>query len=263
MQLCNEPAGSTRPVALVTGSSRGIGRAIAVALAERNFRVILHGRACSDHLEETARQIRSRNGVVEQVVFDLEDLSPNSKYIEQVFNAFGAIHCLVNNAGTSVRRRGDILEVQEDSFEEQYRTNMRGTFFLTQAVARRMLTQDRRCFHSIINITSSNAELASIDRSEYCMAKSALAMMAKLFAVRLAPEGINVYEIRPGLIRTDMTRVAADRYDAKLAAGFTPINRWGEPCDVGAAVAPIAEGAFRFATGDVFHIDGGMALQHY
>jgi NAD(P)-dependent dehydrogenase (short-subunit alcohol dehydrogenase family) len=257
------PGETSRPVALITGSSRGIGQAIALALAARHFRIILHGRQPSAHLDATARLIEERDGIVEQVTFDLKDVGRHSRHVDEVFAKFGAVHCLVNNAGVSVRQRGDLFDIDEAAFDEQQQVNVRGTFFLTQAIAQRMLGQERDAFHSIVNITSSNAVAASIERSEYCMAKASLSMMSQLFAVRLAGEGINVYEIRPGLIRTDMTRPAAERYDRKLEQGFTPINRWGLPDDVAGAVVPIAEGAYRFTTGEAFHVDGGMLIHHY
>lgn len=250
-------------VALVTGSSRGIGREIAIALAEKGFRVIVHGRTSSEALDKTVQAIRSRDGIVEPVIFDLRNVSRGGPEVAEIFDKFGTIQCLVNNAGVSVKRRGDLLDIAEDSFDEQYHVNVRGAFFLTQGVARRMLSQDKSLFHSIINITSSNAVAASIERGEYCMAKSSLSMMSKLLSVRLASEGINVYEVRPGLIRTDMTRLAAEMYDRKIAQGFSPINRWGEPGDVAEAIVPLAQGAFRFATGDIFHIDGGLVLTRY
>lgn len=251
------------PVALITGSSRGIGRAIALALAERNFRLILHGKTDSDCLQATLDEVARIQPQSTKVVFDLKNVDRQSAVLDEIFSKFGSLHCLINNAGVSVKRRGDLLDLEEDSFEEQYLTNIRGTFFLTQGTANRMLKQPKDVFHSIINITSSNALAASPERGEYCMAKSALSMMSRLFAVRLASEDINVYEIRPGLINTDMTRSAKSKYDQKLAAGFTPINRWGQPGDIGSAVVPIAEGAFRFSTGEAFHLDGGMHIRHY
>lgn len=252
-----------KPVALVTGSSRGIGKAIALTLANRGFQIILHGRTASPQLHDTAQTIREHKGMVEVVAFDLRSIMRDDTWVDEVFGKFGAVHCLVNNAGVSVRKRGDLLDIEEDSFDDQYFINQKGTFFLTQRIARRMILQDKKVFHSIINITSSNATAASIERGEYCMAKSSLSMMSKLFAIRLANEGINVYEVRPGLIRTDMTSVVADKYDRKISQGLAPINRWGEPTDIAEAIVPLAEGAFRFATGDIYHIDGGLVLRHY
>ena len=252
-----------KPVALVTGSSRGIGRAIALALAKNGFRLILHGKTASEKLDSVAEEIASIGMESKTVTFDLQETPFRPDIVDAIFDCYGAVHCLINNAGVSSRKRGDLLNIEKTSFDEQYETNLKGTFFLTQAIAKGMISQSRDVFHSIINITSSNAISASITRGEYCMTKAALSMMSQLFAVRLAEEGINVYEVRPGLIRTDMTRAASALYEKKLAEGFTPINRWGEPDDIGEAIAPIAEGAFRFSTGDAFHVDGGMHIRHY
>jgi 3-oxoacyl-[acyl-carrier protein] reductase len=173
----------------------------------------------------------------------------------------GRLTTLVNNAGVSSIVRGDILDLGEESFDRAVRVNLRGTFFLTQAFARHLIEQAANDgFRSIITITSINVEILGLNRADYCMTKAALSMMTKLFAARLAQAGINVYEIRPGMIRTDMTAASAERYDEFLKAGGVPIARWGEPEDVGKAAAMLAAGQLDFSTGSAIFADGGMQL---
>ena len=180
--------------------------------------------------------------------------------MDAAFAAFGGIDALVNNAGISVRVRGDMLDAAPDSFDHLLATNLRGPFFLTQAVARRWLATPPRRPRSIVNIASANAAMASPDRAEYCLSKAGLSMMTKLYALRLADAGIGVFEVRPGIIRTAMTAVAAPRYDRLIADGLSPMRRWGEPADVGGVVAALADGRFHFSTGEVVHVDGGLHI---
>ena len=252
-----------KPTALVTGSSRGIGREIAIHLARQGFNLLINGRRMSDDLQHTQRLVADTGAAVAAVPFDISDIGSFERILADLWGRFGGIDCLVNNAGISVRRRGDLLDVASDSFDEQIAVNLRGTFFLTQQVARRMVAEPAPRFRSIITISSSNAEATATERGEYCIAKAGLSMLTKLFAVRLAGSGINVYEIRPGLIRTSMSLVAEARYDKLLAAGFSPINRWGEPADVAGPVASLAAGAMPFATGEVLHLDGGLLIPRY
>jgi len=172
----------------------------------------------------------------------------------------GRIDCLVNNAGISAPRRGDLLELGPQAFDQVLGVNLRGTFFFTQAVAKRMLNAPAAGPRSIITISSVNAELASIERGEYSMSKAGLAMLTKLFALRLAANGIAVFEVRPGVIRTSMTQVVAEKYERRIADGLVPMGRWGAPRDVGEAVAGLASGRFAFSTGSVLHVDGGLAV---
>jgi NAD(P)-dependent dehydrogenase (short-subunit alcohol dehydrogenase family) len=176
---------------------------------------------------------------------------------------YRAVHALVNNAGRAPRVRADLLAASEESFEELIRINLQGPYFLTQAIARQMLARraseaDFRA--SIVFVTSVSAEMASIARGEYCVSKAGLAMAARLFSVRLAPEGIPVYEVRPGIIATDMTAVVKEIYDARIADGLVPERRWGQPEDVGRAVAALLRGDVPYATGTVVHVDGGLAV---
>lgn len=256
-------SGSGKPTALVTGSSRGIGREIALCLARQGFNLLVNGRRDSDDLQHTRRLVEEAGAAVAAVPFDISQLDAFEGVLADAWARFGGIDCLVNNAGISVRRRGDLLEVAPDSFDEQIAVNLRGTFFLTQAVARRMVAAPAPHFRSIITISSSNAEAVATERGEYCIAKAGLSMLTRLFAVRLAGEGVNVYEIRPGLIRTSMSLVAEARYDKLLAAGFSPINRWGQPADVAGPVAVLAKGLMPFATGESLHLDGGLLIPRY
>ena len=172
----------------------------------------------------------------------------------------GAIDCLVNNAGISAPKRGDLLELVPEAFDQVLDVNLRGAFFFTQAIAKRMLAAPSDRPRSIITISSVNAELASPERGEYSISKAGLAMLTKLFALRLAADGIAVFEVRPGVIRTSMTQVVAEKYERRIAEGLVPMGRWGTPQDVGEVVAGLASGRFAFSTGSVVHVDGGLAV---
>jgi len=250
-------------VALVTGAGRGIGRAIALALAGEGFHVVVND-LNPDELGETVAAVRALGAQAEPVIGDIADVARHDELLEQAAAAFGTPTCLVNNAGISVARRGDMLDATPESFDRLIGVNLRGPFFLTQNVARRMLADTAaagRTDRAIITVSSANAYAASPDRAEYCLSKSALSMMTRLYALRLAEGGIGAYEIRPGVIRTAMTAVARDRYDALYARGdFTPVNRWGEPAEVGRAAAMLAGGHLSFSTGDVIHVDGGLHI---
>jgi 3-oxoacyl-[acyl-carrier protein] reductase len=180
--------------------------------------------------------------------------------VGEVTRRLGPIDCLVNNAGVTSLRRGDMLELTAESFDRCVAVNLRGTFFLTQAVARSMLKRRTRAYRSLITISSANAEIVGLNRADYCMTKTALSMMSKLYAARLAAHGIQVFEVRPGIIRTGMKAPAKKKYDAYIAAGGVPALRWGTPADVGAAVATLARGAIPFATGEIINVGGGMHL---
>lgn len=245
----------------MTGAARGIGRAIALALAQAGFRVVANDLSESQDLRETLAAIAAAGGQATALPGDIADLDAREELVERAWAAFGGIDCLVNNAGISVAQRGDMLDSTPESFDRLVAVNLRGPFFLTQAIARRMIAAGGpERFRSIVTISSINVEKASPDRAEYCISKSGLAMMSQLFAVRLAEAGINVYEVRPGVIRTSMTAVAQARYDKLFAEGLAPIARWGEPEDVGRAVAALASGAFGYTTGEVIRVDGGLAI---
>jgi 3-oxoacyl-[acyl-carrier protein] reductase len=248
-----------RAVALVTGARRGIGRAIAEALAGQGFDL-----AVTDLAEEADAALAALRELGAGALFvraDVGDLAGHAATIAAVVERFGRIDCLVNNAGIASPVRGDLLELRPDHFDRVMAVNLRGPLFLAQAMARWMLANppaDGR-LRSIVNVSSVSAELASPDRADYCLSKAGLAMLTKLLALRLAEAGIGVFEVRPGIVRTDMT-AAAERYDRLIADGLVPMRRWGEGQDVASAVAALAGGAFAFATGTVVQADGGLSI---
>jgi NAD(P)-dependent dehydrogenase (short-subunit alcohol dehydrogenase family) len=251
-----------KPVAFVTGGNRGIGRAIVLALAQRGFDVALADTAETADTEVTRHAAEACGARAVFVRADIADLTQHARVIDAVYELSGRLDALVNNAGVSVARRGDVLDVTPESFDRVLDINLRGTFFLTQAAARRMLADSAGPHpRSITTISSANAVIVSADRAEYCFSKTALSMMVKIFALRLGEAGIASYEIRPGIVRTDMTAVAGEKYDRLIRDGLTPIKRWGESDDVGRTVAALACGDLPFVTGDAIHVDGGLHIQ--
>jgi 3-oxoacyl-[acyl-carrier protein] reductase len=249
-----------RPCALVTGGRQGIGRGIALALARDGWDIVINDVIEDGAVAETLHAIGALGGQRAFVRGDVADLAGHAALVDAAFGCFGGVDALVNNAGVSVRTRGDLLDVAPDSFDRLMDINLRGPFFLTQTVARRWLTETPRQARSIINIASMNSTIVAPDRAEYCLSKAGVSMMTQLFAVRLAEAGIAVFEIRPGVIRTAMTAVATARYDKLIAEGISPIRRWGEPADIGAVAASLASGGFHFSTGEVIHVDGGLHI---
>lgn len=249
------------PVAAVTGAGRGIGHAIACELAAAGFDLLLLDMDRDDAAEQRVRDCAPERGV-RFLQADIADIDARHTLVDAMFNCWGALDCLVNNAGVQVQVRGDLLDVTPESYDRVMGINLRGTFFLTQAVARRMLRTPAVAgvHRSVVTISSANAYLAGPDRPEYCMSKTALSMMTRMFALRLGAAGICTYEIRPGIIRTGMTAPAKDKYDGWIAAGLTPLARWGEPADVAVAVRTLAEGRMPFCTGAAFHVDGGLHI---
>lgn len=251
------------PVALITGGRRGLGRGIAWAMAEAGFDIVLNDVVHDAAVEETLAGIAGRGRRAEFASGDIADLSTHAGLLDRAFAGFGTLDCLVNNAGVTVDRRGDLLESTIASFDRVMGVNLRGPFFLTQAAAKRMLAEPRRpdTHRSIVVISSVNAFVPAPDRPEYAFSKTALSMMAKMFALRLAEADIAVYEIRPGIMRTDMTASVVQKYDDWIARGVVPQRRWGEPGDVGRTVAALASGTLPFTTGEAFHVDGGLHIQ--
>jgi 3-oxoacyl-[acyl-carrier protein] reductase len=245
-----------RGVALVTGAGSGIGLAISDALARAGFAVAM----ASLEPQPPSSGGASDTGKRRYYPFDLAAIDDHAALLDRIERDLGTPTCLVNNAGVSSLVRGDLLELTPASFDRAVAVNLRGTFFLTQAVAGRWVAapQDER--RSIITIGSANAEIVGENRADYCMTKAGVAMMSKLFAARLAALGIAVYEIRPGIIRTAMTAPATDRYDGFIAAGGVPMRRWGTPEDVAGAVTTLARGDIPFATGIHLDIGGGVQL---
>ena len=256
----------TQPrVALVTGGSRGIGRGIVNELAALGLSVVVNYRSNAE-AAEAARAEAERRGAPKAIALqaDVADLEQGRRLLAETLSTFGRLDVLVNNAGVAPEVRRDLLETTPESYDRALGTNLRGPFFLTQAVARAMIDEvraGRSADPAILFITSISSETASINRGEYCVAKAGLSMVAQLFAVRLAAEGIRVHEVRPGLIATDMTAPVRAAYDERIAAGLVPIARWGTPEDVGRAVAALVSGGFPYSTGGVFYVDGGMHLR--
>jgi len=249
-----------RPRVFVTGARRGIGRGIAFGFADAGYDVVVNDLAAENEAEETLAGLRERGAKTAYVQGNVSDLKSIPAIAEKAFSAFGGLECLVNNAGISVRKRGDILEVTPESYNEVMDVNLRGPFFLTQEIARRMIATPSPLPRSIISLSSANATLVAPDRAEYCLSKTGVSMMTKLFAVRLGETGIAVFEIRPGIIRTDMTAVVKDKYDRLINDGLTPVKRWGEPEDIAKVATSLASGNFHFSTGDAFHVDGGLFI---
>lgn len=255
-----------RRTAIVTGGSRGIGRAIAIALGGAGFRVAVNYHRNADAAADCADAVRARGGAALVVQADVARADDRARLVEQTLAAFGDPDLLVNNAGVAPRERLDLLETTEASFDAVMGVNLRGPFFLSQLVARHwcLHASDTRPdrWRAIVNISSISAYTASVNRGEYCLAKAAMGMMTGLFAARLADDGICVYEIRPGVIATDMTAAVRERYDRLiLQEGLTPLRRWGRPEDVADAVLAIADGHLRFSTGEVINVDGGFHLR--
>ncbi len=261
------------PVALITGASRGIGRGIARQLAGLGYDLTLSfvrnepaARATAADCARIAKAAGKR-ARAEVCQADIGDAEGRSRLLEFARTAFGRLDLLVNNAGVAPEVRADLLEASEQSFDRLIRTNLKGPFFLTQLAARWMIEEVQAAKPApavnpkIVIISSISAYAASTNRGDYCIAKAALGMMAPLFAARLAEHGINVYEIRPGIIATDMTAPVKDKYDRLIAGGLTPIKRWGTPEDVGKAVAAIAQDLLPFSTGEVLNVDGGFHLR--
>jgi 3-oxoacyl-[acyl-carrier protein] reductase len=253
-----------RPVALVTGGTRGIGLGIAEQLAIHGYDLALNGVREEKEVALVLEKLRALGGKVHYIQGNIALSEDRHRIIEKLDGHFGKLNVLVNNAGVAPRVRADILEVSMDDFDELMDINLRGTFFLTQSMAQWMLKQKQdqpsESF-SIINITSVSAILGSTNRVAYCMSKAGLSMMSKVFAIRLAEEGIPVYEVRPGIIETDMTAKAKEVYRERIQGGLTLERHLGQPEDIGKIVAVLAKGNMPYATGQVIHIDGGLTVE--
>lgn len=254
--------------ALVTGASRGIGRGIALALAGAGWDVVVNYAANADAAAAVVAEVEALGVRAHPVRADISVAADRQCLVDEAYARFGAVDLLVNNAGVAPRVRADILDADEESFDRVLGVNLKGPYFLTQLVARRMVAARsepgtaRGPAPKIVIVSSISAYTASVNRGDYCLAKAGLAMMAQLYAVRLAEHGINVYEIRPGIVETDMTGPVKERYDDLiLRQGLTPIRRWGQPEDVGRAVVAIATDLLPFSTGQVLDVDGGFHLR--
>jgi len=253
-------------VALVTGGSRGIGRAICTEVAKVGYAVMINFNENFTAAQETQALVEACGVPADLCQADVSAKPHRDLLVEYTLDRFGRIDLLVNSAGIAPKVRKDVLETEEESYDHILNTNLRAPYFLTQRVAREMielLKAKTIPAASIVNISSMRSYTAAWNYGEYCISKAGMGMVTKLFAVRLAEFGIRVYEVCPGIIETDMTSPETVRkyYNAKLAEGMTPINRWGKPEEVGLAVAAIARGEFPFSTGAVFHVDGGWHLR--
>jgi NAD(P)-dependent dehydrogenase (short-subunit alcohol dehydrogenase family) len=253
----------TRRTALVTGGTRGIGLGIARALAREGWDLALCGVRSEADVTAAIDELRRAGAAVHYSVADLARPGDRAHLVENVRKWYGAVNALVNNAGRAPRVRADLLEATEESFAEIVRANLQGPYFLTQVLARDQIERrhvDPAFTASIIFITSVSAEMASVGRGEYCVSKAGLSMAARLFAARLAEHGIPVYEVRPGIVATDMTAPVREAYDRRIADGLVPERRWGQPDDVGRVVAALVRGDLPYATGSVVHVDGGLSV---
>ena len=251
-------------IALVTGGSRGIGFGIAECLAKDGFDLAINGVRDENNIEEPLAKLRSYGIKVIYCQGDISSQESRASIIDKVKSDFGYLNVLVNNAGVAPKERNDILLATEDSFDYVVGTNLKGTYFLTQLAANWMVEQkqnDVQFEGCIINVTSVSSTVASINRGEYCIAKAGLSMVTQLYAARLGEFEIPVYEIRPGVIATDMTSGVKEKYDKMFSEGLAVQGRWGEPEDIGKAAAALARGDFPYSTGQVIMADGGMTLQ--
>ncbi len=251
------------PVAMVTGGSRGIGRGITERLLRDGYQVaILATKPAPEDVLAPLREL----GEISYTAGSIADPVDHRRYLEETLAAFGRVDVLVNNAGVAPSVRNDVLEATTDEFDRVLGINLRGPYFLTQLVANQIIAQrgdvvptDRPC-GAVINVSSVSATVVSTNRGEYCVSKAGVAMATQIWAARLAPEGIVVYEVRPGVIRTDMTAGVTEKYDALFANGLAPMPRWGTPADVAGAVAVLASGQMPYSTGDVITVGGGMQI---
>jgi NAD(P)-dependent dehydrogenase (short-subunit alcohol dehydrogenase family) len=246
---------------MVTGAARGIGAAIAAKLASVGFEIAILDLIAAD---ETLQAIRRMGRSALTFEGDVTKPEHRDLALEQIRRKFGRLDVLVNNAGVAPDARDDILSATEESYDRVMNVNLKGPYFLTQSVANWMVQQHKDRpddFRCIVNISSMSAYTASVTRGEYCISKAGVSMATKLWAARLAQFGIGVYEVRPGIIATDMTAGVKERYDELIAGGLTPIKRWGQPADVAAAVALCARGKLEFSTGEVINVDGGFHLR--
>jgi NAD(P)-dependent dehydrogenase (short-subunit alcohol dehydrogenase family) len=249
----------TRPLAVVTGGRRGIGAGITEELAKRGFNVAITDIEC-DGIEEAIASVQRVGSDAKFFQSNLAQVDSHSDVVRQIHEWGGPITCLINNAGIPSPSRGDLLNVSTDSFDKVMDVNLRGTFFFTQEVVKHMLATITEFQRSVVTVSSVSVEMASIERAEYCLSKSGLGMLTKLFALRLAQHQIGVFEVRPGVIQTPMTSTVAKKYDDQISDGLVPVGRWGYPTDVANAVASLADGKLAFCTGSVIHVDGGLSL---
>ena len=247
-----------KKTAIITGGVGGIGFATAQQLVADGFNVAIFDVKDETAVGEKLAQLRAAGSDTMYFCGNIANVNDCYTFTEKVIAKYRKIDVLVNNSGVAPKVRADILETTEESMDYVFGVNIKGTFFMTQAVARRMMEQNDGV---VVNISSVSAYASSVNRPEYCMSKSAISMMTVLFADRLAVHGVRVYEVRPGVIRTDMTASVAEKYDRMIAGGVFPIERWGYPEDVAKAVSAFANGSFPYSTGEIINVDGGFHLR--
>lgn len=246
------------PLALVTGGQQGIGLGIAQALAQQGFRLAI---ASLPPAEDAVEAMQSLGPDARYYQHDLSDLDAIPALLDRVEAEQGKVTALIQNAGVAARVRGDLLDLTRENLDWILRINLSGGFFLAQAVAKRMLSAPGEHYRSITFVTSVSARMASVERADYCISKAAASMAAQTLALRLAPHGIGVFELRPGIIETGMTAGVKGKYDTYIAEGLVPAGRWGQPADIGRAVLPLVTGQLAFATGAVIPVDGGLSIE--
>jgi NAD(P)-dependent dehydrogenase (short-subunit alcohol dehydrogenase family) len=255
---------AARKTALITGGSRGIGLGVAKELAACGFDIAINGLRAPTEITPVLDELKSTGARAMYVQADVADISHHPRMLGEIREQFARLDVLVNNAGVAAQPRADILDATPQSFDRLIGINLRGPYFLTQAAARWMIEQrqaDAKFRGCIVNVSSISATAASVNRGDYCISKAGIIMATQLWAARLAEFGIDVYEVRPGIITTDMTAGVQEKYDRLIEAGLTIDKRWGTPQDVAKAVAALARGDIPYATGQVLNIDGGMTIQ--
>ena len=259
---------TTRPVAIVTGAARGIGRGCALAFAKSGFNLLINDKCGADDialLEKLSGELKDLGA--DSLIFpaDVSELDRHKPMLSAVLDRWGRVDCLLNNAGVTVLHRGDMLEATPESFDYCIGVNTRAVFFLSQTVANHMLSQGEidGQHRSIVIITSCNVKVLSLPRAEYCISKAASSMTTQLLGLRLANEGIGVYEIRPGIIESEMTRPVKAKYDKFIGEGGVPNQRWGTPVDIASTVISMAEGRLIYTVGQAVTIDGGLTKRHF
>ena len=253
-----------KPVALITGGSRGIGMGIAKALSKEGYRLAINGVRSANMVNESLNELISDGAELIYCKGDVSIAKERKNIIEEIKSKWGQLNVLINNAGVAPKQRKDILDADEQSFDRLMNINLKGPYFLTQLVANWMIKQKIKAPENlfyIINVSSVSATVASVNRGDYCISKAGIAMSTMLWATRLGEFDIPVYEIQPGVIQTDMTSSVVEKYDKLIEDGLTLQKRWGDPKDVGKTVVAIVKGLFPYATGQVFKIDGGMTIK--
>jgi 3-oxoacyl-[acyl-carrier protein] reductase len=252
-----------KKVALITGGTRGIGLGISRSLVAKGFDLALNGMRPEEEVQDIVSELKKGGRDVVYCPGNVAKGADRDRIWEQLMVHFGKLNLLVNNAGMGPRERLDILQIKEESYQEVMDVNLTGPYFLSQKAANHMISEKKKDSDfdaAIVNISSISATIASVNRGEYCISKAGMSMMTKLFAVRLGESDIPVFEVRPGIIKTDMTSGVKEKYDKLIAEGLTLQNRWGLPDDVGRAVASLAEGDLAYSTGQVIMVDGGLTI---